>query len=166
MRGNKVFPQNSISKDLEMRNYVTILAWKQPFSPEYSPVSDIYHSDEYIVAANCRQVFLLSVFKISSSSELRMKLYRCQVWGWVSAEFVADMHWSTQTVLGFVLLPMLAGDQNVAMGSPNHKNPWSFAAIVSFHFTVWLTFFLLDLVSSIRFPHRKSKIPSCILRMF
>lgn len=175
---NKVSYQNSISKDLKMWKYVTILAWKQPFSPAYSwyaayihiytdvyiytdiymyiytqvyiytgiyiYLSDISHSNQYIAATNCRQVFLLLMFKINTCFELRTGLYLHQVSGLVSVELVADMYWSNHMVVGFVLLPMLAGDQNVAMGSPSHKNRWSFAAVVSFHFTVWLTFFLLD----------------------
>ena len=144
MRENKFSYQNSISKDLKMWKYVTTLAWKQPFSPAYSSVSDISHSNQYIVATNCRQVFPLLMFKINTCLELRTELYCLQVSGPVSVELVADMYWSNYMVVGFVLLPMLAGDQNVAVGSPSHKNPWSFAAVVSFHFTVWLTFFLLD----------------------
>lgn len=144
MKENKFFYQNSISKDLKMWKCVTTLACKQPFSPAYSSVSDISHSNQYIVATICRQVFLLLMFKINACFELRTELYWLQVSGLVSEELVADMYWSNHTVVGFVLLPMLAGDQNVAVGFPSHKNPWSFAAVVSFRFTVWVTFFLLD----------------------
>lgn len=71
---------------------VTTLACKQPFSPAYPSVSGISHSNQYIVATICRQVFLLLMFKINACFELRTELYWLQVSGLVSEELVADMY--------------------------------------------------------------------------
>lgn len=139
MRGNKVSYQNSISKDerefflcvhFKMWKYITIRAWKQPFSPAHSSVSDISHSNQYIMATKCRFFFYW--------------LLKYLFWAQDRAVLAPGIRPSFSRACGrYVLIEPYGGGfcaacagrrPECSLGSPRHKNPWSFAAVVSFHF--------------------------------
>lgn len=115
---------------LKMWKYITIQAWKQPFSPAHSSVSDISHSNQYIMATKCRFFFYW--------------LLKYLFWAQDRAVLAPGIRPSFSRACGrYVLIEPYGGGFCAAcagrrpectLGSPRHKNPWSFAAVVSFHF--------------------------------